>query len=410
MSMRLGGFLGIPLLSAIAPFITLPVVARIAGEAGWGDISAAQAIGTLGSIAVTFGWGIYGPPAVATTTDVATRQRYYLDSLVVRAITAAIVLPAVLVITWAVIGTGFVRDSLFLAGSLTLLGLLPSWYCIGVGEPILMARYDVLPRLAAALVSLPIMLWTQSIWPYPVLTTLALVVPLTLFSRRILRGYRRPAGGGRPLWARFRQTAATAGIDAAGNAYGSTPVPISTATLPVADASSFGSADRLYRIGLGIVVAALGNAFQGWVLAPDAVDRRRRQHLAIAAHAVTGLVGLVFLATLGPWATGVFLGAEVAAERWPSVWFGVAFLFISLSTPLIRNLLIPAGRGKFVLLATIISSVAGLVLMGVGAARQDAAFIAFGMAASEIVLVAVLAAPALRLRPAPPATAGRSAS
>ncbi|WP_425956316.1 lipopolysaccharide biosynthesis protein [Xylanimonas sp. McL0601] len=407
---RLAGFFGIPLLSALAPFIILPFVSRIAGQTGWGDIVAAQAIGGFGAIAVTFGWGIFGPPAVAQTAAEHVRQRLYRDSLVVRGLATVFVLPVCLLITWAVVGPHHLTDSLLMAGALTLTGLLPSWYCIGIGQPMLMARYDVLPRLAAALVSVPLMLATHTIWPYPVLTTLALVLPTAMFTRRILAGYDASAEPHRSLWAVLRQTAATAGIDAAGNAYGSTPVPISTATLSPADGSAFSSADKLYRVGLTIVVTSIGNAFQGWVLDPAAADRRRRQLLAMGAHAVTGVLGLVFLATLGPWVTGLVFGTDVAAHRAAAAWYGVAFLFISLSTPLIRNLLIPSGRGRFVLAGTIASSILGLALMGWGAARHDATLIAFGLASSEVLLVALLAGPALRLLPPAAATAGRSAS
>ena len=396
---RIGGFLGIPLLSAVAPFLILPFVSRIAGASGWGDIIAAQAVGTFGAIAVTFGWGIFGPPAVAQAASTAARQRLYRDSLVVRLLACAVVLPVCLLITWAVVGGETLRDSLFMAGSLVLTGLLPSWYCIGIGKPMLMARYDVLPRLGAAVASLPLMLWLDTIWPYPVLTTLALVVPTILFSRRILAGYDAAAEPRRTLVQRARQTMATAGIDAAGNAYGSTPVPISTAVLPAAAASSFGSADKLYRLGLSIVVTSLGNAFQGWVLAPEAPDPRRRQLLAMAAHASTGVVGLVFLGGFGPMVTSFLFGADVAATRPTAIWYGVAFLFISLSTPLIRNLLVPSGRGRFVLVATLATSVAGLALMAYGAVQRDGTLIAMGLASSEILLTVLLAPAALRLLP-----------
>lgn len=397
LSARLGGFFGVPLLSALAPFIILPVVAGVATASLWADFVAAQAIGGFGAIAVTFGWGIFGPPAVAQATSEHLRQRLYRDSLVARGLATAVVLPVCLLITWAVVGDN-VTDSLLVAGSLALTGLLPTWYCIGVGQPMLMARYDVLPRMAASVLSLPIVLVTRTIWPYPVLTVLALVVPTAMFTRKVLRGYDAASEPRRSLWAVLRQTAATAGIDASGNAYGSTPVPISTASLVASDAAAFGSADKLYRVGLTVVVTAIGNAFQGWVLDPAATDRRRRQLLAITVHAVAGLVGLAFLATLGPWVTGLVFPGQ-SAQLAPSVWFGVAFLFISLSTPLIRNLLVPSGRGRVVLACTLASSVVGLAVMGIGAARRDATLIAVGLAASEIALVALLAPVALRLLP-----------
>ena len=53
----------------------------------------------------------------------------------------------------------------------------------------------------------------------------------------------------------LRTLVPTAAIDATGNAYGSTAIPIATAGLSPEDASAFASADRAYRIGTLAVVA-----------------------------------------------------------------------------------------------------------------------------------------------------------
>ena len=53
------------------------------------------------------------------------------------------------------------------------------------------------------------------------------------------------------------------------------------------------------------------------------------------------------------WATGILFGAQVAAQAVPSALFAVAFLCISVATPMIRNLLIPGGRFRTVFAATI---------------------------------------------------------
>lgn len=402
---RLGGFLGIPMLSALAPFATLPIISRIAGEAGWGAVSTAQAIGTLGSVVALFGWGIYGPPAVAQCPHPAQQQRLYRDSLVVRCLALVVVIPLALAATWWVVDPAWRVDSLLIAATFAATAIQPTWYCIGLGQPGLMARYDVIPRFVAIVAAIPLLLLTGQVWPYPVLVLSTMIVATLLFSRRVLRDFDRRSAPIGSLPARFRESVAAAGVDTASNAYGVVPVPVATASLSHAAGSAFASADRLFRVGITVVVGALGNAFQAWVLDLGATDHRRRQWIAIAAHAVVGVVGMAVLAVTGPWITGLVFGDDVAAHVVPSLWYGVAFLAMSLSTPLIRNLLIPAGQGRLVFGSTLASSLVGLALMAFGAVRGDAALIAAGLGVSQVLLALLLVRPALARMPKPSSAA-----
>jgi PST family polysaccharide transporter len=159
--------------------------------------------------------------------------------------------------------------------------------------------------------------------------------------------------------------------------------------------SPFASADGAYRLGL-FSVAAMGNAFQGWTLeAGSGAERRSRHRAAFLAHLALGVVGGALFAALGPWVTGFVFGADVAAPQDVCVWYGVAFLLISVSTPPIRNLLVPAGRVRLVLGWTLGSAVVGLVLMVAAAVAGWSAGLAAGMAVSEAVLLAGLLGPAL---------------
>ena len=71
--LRLAGFTGAPILSALAPFIILPVISRIVGPEGWANFSAGQSIGILGMVGVLFGWGVVGPVRVARATSLQER-------------------------------------------------------------------------------------------------------------------------------------------------------------------------------------------------------------------------------------------------------------------------------------------------------------------------------------------------
>lgn len=393
--LRLAGFTGAPILSALAPFIILPVISRIVGADGWANFSAGQSIGILGMVGVLFGWGIVGPVRVARAEGPQQRAVILHESIRSRLVTSVIAVPAAGIATFLVCSPSYRLESVAVAVAMTIGGLTPAWFCIGQGNPRGLMVFDALPKLAASLISLPVVALTGQILWYPALL-LAFTVPAFAAHARItahggMRGDAEP----RALLTVLRTLVPTAAIDATGNAYGSTAIPIATAGLDPAEASSFASADRAYRIAI-MAVIAFGNAFQAWVLEPAATDRHHRHRLAIACHLALGLLGGAAIALLGPWATALFFGAAVAAAPVPSALFGVAFFFLSSTTPLIRNILIPSHRYRLVFIATIAAAVVGIATMVTGSALGSAGLVALGVAASEATAFAVLVVPAVR--------------
>jgi O-antigen/teichoic acid export membrane protein len=391
---RLTGFTVLPLLSLVTPFLLLPVVARVAGPAGWSSFVAGQAVGTVGATVVFWGWNVGGPVLVARASA-AERAEVYAASLRTRYLLLLGVVPAVAVVSALVAQPGHRVDAAAMAVATSLLGLSPSWFGIGVGDPWLLFWYDTMPRVAAAVVGAAVVWATGLVWTYPALLAVSVVLSLVAFRRRVVAS----AVGSSPFpvsrsAGELRTHLGTAGINLAATAYASTPVPVATVAFQPAVSSPFASADAAYRLGL-FTVTAMGNAFQGWTLEPG-VDRRSRHRAAFLAHLGLGVVGGVVFAALGPWVTGFVFGPEVAAPGDVCVWYGVAFLFLSVSTPPIRNLLVPAGRIRLVLGWTVGSAVVGLLLMVGAAVAGSSAGVAAGMAVSEAVLLAGLLGPALR--------------
>lgn len=392
--LRLAGFTGAPILSALAPFIILPVVSRILGDQGWANFSAGQSIGILGMVAVLFGWGIVGPVRVARATSAQERAIILHESIRSRLLTSLVAVPAAIIATFLVSGPSYRLESVAVAAALTVGGLTPAWFCIGEGNPRGLMAYDAAPKLAASLVALPILAFTGQVLWYPILLLAFTVPAFAVHARRTAHSEALGDAEPRGLLSVLRTLVPTAAIDATGNAYGSTAIPIATAGLSAADASAFASADRVYRIGT-LAVVAVANAFQAWVLEPGGHDIRRRHASALAAHVALGLIGGAAIALLGPWVTGLVFGADVAAQPIPSALFGVAFLCISTATPMIRNLLIPADRFRTVLAATICAAGVGLIVMILGSTAGSAVVVSLGVAASEFTALAVLTVPAV---------------
>ncbi|MEP6796633.1 MAG: polysaccharide biosynthesis protein [Lapillicoccus sp.] len=391
---RLTGFTLLPLLSLVIPFLLMPVIARVASGAGWSSVVAGQAVGTFGATVVFWGWNVVGPVQAARAATAKARADLYAASLRTRLTLLLPVVPLVALVSGAVAQPGFRVIAASMAIATALLGLSPAWFGIGVGQPMLLLWYDTLPRVLAALVATPLILVTRAIWAYPVVLALATVAGLAAFQRRHASGSDwSPFPVSRAV-AELREQGGTAGINLVATAYASTPAPVATAAFPVAQSSRFASADTIYRLGL-FAVTAMGNTFQGWTVEPGASDRRRRHLVAGWAHLGLGLVGALLFVGLGPWATGLLFGADLAAPRDVCAAYAVSFLFISAGTPLIRNLLIPDGRTRLVLVWTTVSAVVGVLVMVATAAAGWLAGVAWGMAASEVALTVGLLGPAL---------------
>ncbi|MEZ2389052.1 polysaccharide biosynthesis protein [bacterium RCC_150] len=398
--LRLAGFTLLPLLALVLPFLLLPVISRVAGAAGWSSITSGQAIGVFAATIILWSWNISGPVAIARGRDPQDRAAIYSKSVRTRIVIGAMVLPVMSIITAFVAHDGYRLDAITMAWSTALTGFSPAWYGIGTGQPRILAIYDTLPRFCAALLSVPVILITGQIWIYGILALAATIAASIAFHRRFgEEGTWFPKQPANVMGEIIPETG-TAAINFAGSAYASSPVPIATATVPVATATAgFASADSIYRFGLFSVVA-VGNTFQSWTLEGRAEEARRRHAVALLTHLGLGAVGALGLGFLGPWASGILFGDPVKADSLTAAYYGVSFFFLSASTPLIRNLLIPAGRQKTVLAWTGLSAAVGVVFMVIAGLGSNVPGVALGMAVSEAILFFGLLVPAARLLPA----------
>lgn len=393
---RLSGFTLLPLIGLVLPLLLLPTAARIVGLAGWSSALGGTAIGAFASTVILWGWNVDGPVMVARAAGRDRRARIYARSLRTRILLGTVVLPAATIVAMVSALPGYASDAAAMTLATALAGFSPAWFGIGTGNPLLLAAYDTLPRVLGTLASVPLMLWTGSLWPYPLLIAIATLVSLTIFGRRHARGtswFPRPL---RPVLGDMAEQRHTAGYNLAGAAYSATPIPIANATIANATTAPFGSTDQLYRYGL-FSVMALGNALQAWTLEPRIPNRARRHALAIGAHVVLGLAGFVILVVAGPPVGSFLFGADKAPTVVLCALYGATFLCISVATPLSRNILIPAGRQRFVLASTILAALVGVVAMLVAGAAGRVEGIALGVALSEAVVLAALVVPAVRL-------------
>ncbi|WAH96531.1 polysaccharide biosynthesis protein [Arthrobacter sp. MMS18-M83] len=394
--LRLSGFTVLPLLSLVTPLLLIPVISSFVGGEGISSVISGQAIGTFAATVLMWGWNVDGPVAVARSTSAADRGKVYLRSMRTRLLLLALVLPASAVVAALVANPAFRAEAIAMSWAVGIAGMSPSWFCIGLGQPRLLAIYDTVPRFIATAAAAPLLLWTHQLWFYTGLLVLASIVSLVIFHRTFSPGGQWVPRDVRSAMRELASQGRTAGISLAGNAYASTPTPIATASTAPAASGSLATADTLYRFGLFTVVA-LGNAFQGWTLEHGAASHRKRHLAAICAHAALGVLGAVVLTLAGPFVSSLLFAGKAQATTELCFYYGLAFLFLSASTPFIRNLLIPAGQQQLVLLWTVVSALLGVAAMVWSGTSGNAPGIALGMALSEAVLFLALLIPGFKI-------------
>jgi PST family polysaccharide transporter len=101
------------------------------------------------------------------------------------------------------------------------------------------------------------------------------------------------------------------------------------------------------------------------------------------------VIGFAGITLLGPWASAVFFGQDLAVGRATFVSFGIAFLAISLNTSLGKHVLVPMGRTGFVLLSTTVGAVTGVPSIALFGHLHGAAGAAAAFAISEVAVTVV---------------------
>ncbi len=403
---RLAGFGGLPLISLITPLLVLPVIGRVAGVGGWASLAAGESIGTLGGIVIGYGWNVSGPPRIAARADPHERYAFYRQSLVVRGAVAVVVLPVVLLLCILAARRGYELPTALMGVSSSVTGLSFAWFCVGAGDPRSIAVFEAVPRVVAAAASAGLILVTRQLVIYPALAVTVSLAGIVLFSRRVPGRSQAPSAGARGLWALLVRDRGLAAIDIAGSAYGSVPVPVVSAIAAPSLASSYASADKLYRFGQFIPIT-LGNAFQSWTVEAGRGGRSRRLRFALLAHLVLGVVGWALFAVAGPWVSALMFGPQVRAAGAVCFWLGAAFALLSVRTAAVRLVLVPEGKVRIVFVATVAATLVGVPSMVALTLLVGPLGAAWAVLLSEVVSATVLASATLHeLRVAAEASAG----
>jgi len=353
---RIVAFAGAPFLSLVAPFLFLPVLSRLAGVDAWVAIALGQSVGAFAALLAGMGYATLAPPLLAQS-DADARRRYVATSLYVRIpvwVGAAIIAGVVA----AVMAPGeYAPDAAATAVALSIAGLAPTWYWVGVGKALPILWAEVLPRAAAMMLAAGVLLAGGDLMWYPVLLGVAMVAGPAVIYARITRGSLRSVSR-RDVGAVWRHHPPAVIAETAAGAYNALAVTLVTHVTSVTDAARYVSGDKTYRIGQ-YGVSSLGNALQGWVVERGRAGVGRRMRAAVMLHVALGVAGLIGLAWLGPWLTRFLFGADVAINRATAVGLGVAVVGIALGTVFGRIGLVMVGARHAFMACVVVAATVG---------------------------------------------------
>jgi PST family polysaccharide transporter len=356
---KLGGFSLASVLNAFAPLIILPFVARLEGPVIWGAVGVGIAIGNLVAALSYAGWSIAGTPAVALARADQTRRDLYSRAFWSRCSVLLVLTPLGVIASVLLVPTRmhFVAASYVVAFAIG--GISLSWYAVGVSSPAILMSYETLPKVLAAGAALLIIQWAPSPYTYPILVVAATAIGLVAFHLRTHRKVLPPKPADYRTAAALRHHGHAWIVEATGAGFSLVPVPIAASFVSTPSLAQYTSADRLYRYGFA-AINSTANAMQGWVL-ENATQRRHR--LAIATHLVLGIVGAALLVLVGPYATRLLFGQANTAPLHLFIGLGIAFFSNAVSTPFVRNVIMPQGRARELLWATALSGSLGILVM-----------------------------------------------
>lgn len=385
---RFAGFSAVPLISFVAPLFLLPIIPNVFGLAAWGSVGTAQAVGTVCAIVAGFGWNISGGARIALSADDDARRQLFGDSFWCRGL---LVVAAGLV--GAALSSALVPPEFRLVAALVTLATTAAamtvvWYAVGVGDARVVLLFETVPVSLSVALAIPLLLLTEQLLWYPVLTLIGFLTGPLLLNLRL---YRRPVPpfAGRRILRAYRANVSVAAAETIGGTYTSAPIPLAQGLLGATASGQATSADKFFRIAL-FAVTVLSNTLQKWVLEVSYAHGRARRHLvAFGLHTALALFGGTALALLGPVLSTLLFGRAATPEIAVFLGFGATFALTSLTTPFIRNVLVPAGLNRYVLYGTLGAAVVGVPLM-IWASQWGLSGIIAGLAASELVILAVV--------------------
>ena len=382
---RLVVFAGLPLLSAASPILVIPSLTAALGAPGWGAIAVGQSVGTFGALLVSFGWAIEGSSRAAAS-DAADRRQLYRDSVGSRSITAAAALPAVVLIA-CLVPTTHPSDAAVMALATALSGALPTWYFIGTGQPVLLALFDTVPRVLAAVVAAVVLPFVPEGWVYPTILLSFTLISAVLAVRTIAGTFLAPPT--RQHARQLRRNVLIVLSSAVSSGYGSLSLTLVTVASPLATID-YAAGTRVLALGTSFA-GSLSNAVQSWVSSPVLSQSHlmKRRRTALLGSSCAGGVAAIGLYIAFPAVASVLFSDRIQLSSAAQAFVCACLWLIVIGMSASFHVLIPSATTRTVAISGIVTTCVGVPLLLIGAAFGNAEGALLGLMCTEIVSTSI---------------------
>lgn len=386
---RLLGFGLSVFVSAATALVSIPAMIFAGGDTGWGAIALGQAVGGVGAVIVGYGWGWFGPAAIAQASP-TVRRTEYIESVIAR---MSLAVPAVVIVASTAYLLAPSAPGFAVAGAVQAVsfGLTATWYFVGLARPFLLLVLDTLPRSAGALVGV-ILIYSHgcSALAVPLGALIGMVVGFAISTIWILNEAKRRGAlnNGVRSVGRILLSNRHGVISAFAMAtYNSAPLAIVSIVAPHIQ-PAFALADKI-RGQISTASTPAITVLQAWVPRATESNRTRRANVAL----LSGSVMAVMLG-IGTFAFAPVLVSALSHDRISlprpvmlamATWVSLSFFQWILE----RAALATSGALQIAAAAITIGAVAGITLVYVGAAKGSLTAALAGAVVGAAVTVAV---------------------
>jgi O-antigen/teichoic acid export membrane protein len=374
---QLVGFLLVPLLSALAPLVAVPVIARVHGAAGWGAIAIGIALGNACAVTADLGWTVVGPQRLARR--IADARSIHATALTSRAAALVLLLPIVAAAAWSLAPADASAASATATG-IGLTALSPAWFFTGLGRPWTLMAVETVPKcianvaVAAAIAAhAPLVVHGSALGIAALVSALAGAVSAS-----------RLDGTGRTSIQEVVAALHGLRVIAVGRAVSTTSTVLPTLVIGLvapALVPTFAALDRLVRMGLQ-VLSAVPAQMQSWLGVADTAIRCRRVQSAIAINTALGFVAGFALLVLVPVVLPILFGPTLTVPD-TSVLMAAGLVAVICTSRGLGLAVVAEGRSTATTWTAVVIAVVGIVGVGLGTPLSGAAGAFAGLLLAE---------------------------
>lgn len=380
----------LPMISMLLPILSMPVITRNFGAAGWSAVAVGISVGTGGAVLVDFAWTLLGPQRVASAHE-ASRAAVYALATRVKVLVFLAVAPVALGFA-AFAPSADTVTTVLVCSAFLLMALGGNWFFIGCGRPRSILLTDLAPRAAGVVSAVIAMELGGPLQLYGWFLLLAALGSGLLghIIARVTVDNLADVTSLRIALAFRRHRAAILGR-AISSMYISLPVTLVAFAAPGA-VHVFAAADSLLKMCMNVLSSVI-SVFQKYVGSSGRSDLRARFRMALLVNGAFGLTVATGIVILGPFLLSGLMSGTLTVGMGMTVPMAGIVLVTCISRAVGSLGLVAIGHVGAITVSACLGAAIGVPAVLLGAGLQGAELALSGMLLAEVgvMLVQILA-------------------